>query len=190
MAEGSQQLEWKRVARALATPVTLLVLLAILYFGARWGYRNLTAAVPPAPVASCTPQSVGSVLPSSRVTVNIYNGSTTQGLAANVSRTMKARGFIVEIVDNTEEKVEGTVVVGVSKDDPAVKLVAAQLVGATIKEDGVTDGVIDIMVGSKFAGYTKTPSPWQIEVKDNPCLLPPSETPTPSARTTPGATPS
>lgn len=180
--------EWKRVARMLATPITLLLLLALLYFGARWGYRNVTAPPPPVPIASCTPQSVGSVLSSTMVPVNIFNGSSTQGLASNVSRTMKARGFVVEAVDNTEEKIETTVVVGVSKDDPAVQLVAAQLVGAEIREDGISDGIVDILVGTKFAGYTKTPSPWQIEVTTDPCLLPPTGTPTPEL--TPSATPS
>lgn len=179
--------EWKRVVRLLATPVTLLALLAVLYFGARWGYRNVTAAPPPIPVPSCTPQSVGSILSSERVTVNIFNGSTTQGLASNVSRTMKARGFKVEAVDNTEQKVETTLVVGVSKDDPAVKLVAAQLVGAEIRADGVTDGVVDILVGSKFAGYTKTPSPWQIQVSQDPCLLPATATASPKPSSTPSS---
>lgn len=177
--------EWKRVARLVSTPLTLLLLLTILYFGARWGYRNVTAPPPAVPVASCSPQQVGSILSSTKITVNIYNGSRTQGLASNVSRTMKARGFIVDVVDNTDEKVVATTVVGVSKDDPAVRLVAAQLVGAEIREDGITDGVVDILVGSQFAGYTKTPSPWQIEVTDAPCLPPVTQTPAPSATPTP-----
>ena len=177
--------EWKRVARLVSTPLTLLVLLGILYYGARWGYRNVTAPPPPAAVASCTPQAVGSILSSQKITVNIFNGSSRQGLASNVSRTMKARGFIVKAIDNTDEKIAASTVVGVSKDDPAVKLVAAQLVGAEIREDGISDGVVDILVGSKFAGYTKTPSPWQIEVTDAPCLppVPASPTPTPPAVT-------
>ncbi|MGD8215338.1 LytR C-terminal domain-containing protein [Aestuariimicrobium sp. Y1814] len=180
--------EWRRALRTLGTPITLLLLLALLYFGARWGYRNVTAPPPPIPIPSCTPQAVGSVLSSEKVQVNIFNGSSTQGLASNVSRTMKARGFIVEAVDNTEEKIETTIIVGSSKDDPAVQLVAAQLVGAEIREDGITDGIVDILVGSQFAGYTKTPSPWQIEVSNDPCLPPVTQTPTPSL--TPAATPS
>ena len=180
-----QGIEWKRVVRALATPITLLVLLSFLYYGARWGYRNVTAPPPPAPIVSCTPQAVGTILSSTKVPVNIFNGSRTQGLASNVSRTMKARGFVVESIDNTDEKVELTTVVGVSKNDPAVKLVAAQLVGAVIREDGISDGVVDILVGSKFAGYTKTPSPWQIEVTDAPCLPPATQAPTPAPSATP-----
>jgi ABC-type amino acid transport substrate-binding protein len=50
-------------------------------------------------------------------------------------------------------------------DDPRNTLEA---VAAEIREDGITDGVVDILVGSQFAGYTKTPSPWQIEVTDAP----------------------
>ena len=181
----------KRLARALATPITLLVLLGFLAWGARWGYRNVTAPVPPPPITSCTPTSVGKVLPSSKVTMNIFNGGRTQGLAGKVSTTMKARGFKVQHVDNTEERIEGTVIVGVSKDDPAVKLVAQQFVKPEIREDGISDGIVDVLVGNKFAGWANTKKPWQIQVTEAPCLPPPSETPTPSMPVSvePSATP-
>lgn len=172
-------LNWKKLVRLLVTPVTLLALLAVLYFGARWGYREATAPAEPEAIPSCSPSNVGKVLPSSKVTVNIFNGGSQQGLAGKVSRTMKARGFVVKAVDNTDQTIEQTVIVGASKDDPAVKLVAQQLVKPEIREDGITDGIVDIFVGNKFAGWTKTPKPWQIQVSSPPCLAPSSASPTP-----------
>ena len=174
MAEATN---WKRVTRSLVSPLTLLVLLAILFFGARWGYRNVTAPPLPPPIISCSPSPVGKVLKSSQVTVNIYNGGRQHGLAGKVAKQLKSRGFIVQHVDNTEEKVETTVIIGNSKDDPAVKLVAQQFVKPEIREDGKPDGIVDVLVGNKFAGTSPAKKPFEVAVSEDPCLPPPSASP-------------
>lgn len=170
----------KRLARTLATPITLVVLLVFLAWGARWGYRNATSPPAPPPVVTCSPTAVGKTLKSEMVQVNIYNGGRTHGLGRKVSSMMKARGFQVKHVDNTEERVDHTIIVGASKNDPAVKLVAQQFVKPEIREDQVPDGVVDVLVGNKFAGWTKTAKPWQIQISEAPCLPPPSQSPSES----------
>ena len=169
-------LDWKRIARALTSPLLLLALVALLIWSAKWGYRQVTAPPLPEPIISCSPSPVGTVLKSNQVTINVYNGGRQQGLAGKIARQMKAKGFQVRFVDNTEKKIDHTIIVAASKDDPAAKLVAQQFVKSEIQEDGITDGIVDVMVGNTFAGYQKA-AKTQIKVASDPCLPPPSETP-------------
>ena len=39
----------RQVARVLKTPVTLLVLVALMYFAARWGWDKAREPIPPRP---------------------------------------------------------------------------------------------------------------------------------------------
>ena len=41
-----------RVFRIVRTPITLLILLGVLLYGAWWGYRNIIQPVPKAPAAT------------------------------------------------------------------------------------------------------------------------------------------
>ena len=67
----------RETIRVLKTPVTLLVLLAVLLGGAWWGYKSVIAPPPEPPKDPCVMQSVnGGKLKSSQVTVNVYNGSS------------------------------------------------------------------------------------------------------------------
>lgn len=170
-------MDGRNLARSLVTPITLLLLLAVLAFGGWWGYKHLTAPLPPAPIASCTPQPVGQKLASKKVKVNIYNGGRKRGLASQVANTMKARQFVVDQVDNTEDRVTTTQVIGVTTDDPAVKLVLAQFKNAEAVADGQSDGVVDVKVGTQYGGMNDTKSPWQVDIKGPACVAP---SPTPS----------
>ena len=73
------------VWRWIRTPLTLLVLLGVLGYGAWWGYRTvLTAGNPKGPV-TCVTQSAKVVVPSQ---VNLQRRQSMSGLksAANFSR--------------------------------------------------------------------------------------------------------
>lgn len=169
----------QRYARMLATPVTLLALLAFLVLGARWGYKNVMAPLPPPPLAPCVEQSVGKALSTKQVGVKIYNGGSTHGLATKVAAQMRNAGFTVTKTGNTEVEVNHTQVIGADVNNPEVKLVAGFFKNAQVKADGRADHSVEVLVGNKNTGFTAS-APKQVSV-DGPtvCLPPAVATPEP-----------
>ena len=55
--------------------------------------------------------------------VRIYNGGDRKGLAADVGRSLRGKGFRVTLTTNTVEKVQKTVIVGSDANDPEVLFV-------------------------------------------------------------------
>lgn len=169
----------QRYVRMFGTPITLLVLLGILFFGARWGYKNVITPAPPAPLIPCTQQSVGKALTPQHVSVKIFNGGTKVGLATTVATKMKAAGFKVVKTGNTEVEVSSTQIIGADVNNPEVKLVAGFFKGAEVKADGRADHSVEVLVGNKDTGWNEK-APAAIAV-DTPtvCLPAPIATPTP-----------
>jgi hypothetical protein len=145
-----------RIFRIARTPVTLLILLGILCYGAYWGYTNVLAPVPPPPPTPCVDQTVqGGKLKSSQVTVSVFNGGDRKGLAGDVGRAMRDRGFKVVKTTNTAEKVQQTVIVGADPKAPEVLFVRTFFKGATVRGDKRADHSVDILVGNKYGGFNK-----------------------------------
>lgn len=167
----------QRYVRLFGTPITLLVLIGILIFGARWGYKNVVAPAPPPPLVPCTNQNVGKALKVSQVTVKVYNGGTKAGLASTVAAQLRAVGFNVSKTGNTEVEVNQTQIIGADADNPEVKLVAGFFKGAQVKGDGRVDHSVEVLVGNKVTGFNRS-APTSIQV-DNPtvCLPAPVATP-------------
>ncbi|WP_203567952.1 LytR C-terminal domain-containing protein [Aestuariimicrobium ganziense] len=181
----------RKVLRALVTPLTLAVLLAFLGYGAWWGYRNVMRPIPARPPDPCVTQSVGPKLKSSQVTVNVYNGGYKQGLATTVAKALKAKGFMIKHVDNTDERIKTTVIVGADANNPEVKLVAAHFKNATVRADQRPDHTVDVLVGNTYGGMDAKAAV-EIAVPGNSVCLPspsPTPTPTPATPATPAATP-
>lgn len=167
--------------RAATTPVVLLLLLGLLLFGAWWGYKNVLRPAPGVPPTPCVTQDVGKTLASSSVTVRVYNGGRTTGLAGKVAEAMKARKFIIKSVANTDEQIKTTIVRGGAIDNPEVQLVAKQFRGVTVRADDRTDGTVDVLVGSEYSGMAPK-APTTIEVPGGVVCLPsPSAKPTPAS---------
>ena len=60
-----------RIFRVVRTPITLLILLGVLLYGAWWGYNNIIRPVPEAPEPPCVEQTVSKgQLKSTQVTIN------------------------------------------------------------------------------------------------------------------------
>ncbi|MVA74877.1 LytR family transcriptional regulator [Auraticoccus sp. F435] len=165
--------------RVLRTPLTLLVLLGILAFGAYWGYTNVMKPPPPPPVEPCVPQEVGEQLESSQVSVRVFNGGAERGKAAEVGQALEAAGFVVESVGNTDEPVTVTTVVGVSADDPAVRLTLEHFKKAEARPDNRPDGIVDVLIGSAYAGMHGD-APEAIELETESVCLPASSSPSPA----------
>ncbi|MGI3781169.1 MAG: LytR C-terminal domain-containing protein, partial [Janthinobacterium lividum] len=112
-----------RILRVVRTPVTLVILLAALVYAAYWGYTNVIAPVPPPPPTPCVQQALPKrQLATKQVYVKVFNGGNSRGLAANVGRALRGKGFKVTATSNTIVKVDKTVIVGAGERDPEVLL--------------------------------------------------------------------
>jgi hypothetical protein len=145
-----------RILRVIRTPVTLIILLAVLVWAAWWGYNNVIAPVPAAPPTPCVQQTLSKGrLTTAQVYVKVFNGGDSRGLAANVSRSLRGKGFKVTGTANTIEKIDETVIVGATADDPEVKLAKSFFKDATVRADGRADHSVDVLVGNRYGGFNK-----------------------------------
>jgi LytR cell envelope-related transcriptional attenuator len=169
-----------RIFRAVRTPFTLLVLLGVLCYGAWWGWTNVIREVPPAPRAPCVKQKVPKgQLRSSQVVVSIYNGGDKRGLAGDVGRALRSRGFKVQRTTNTGEKVQRTIIVGASAKNPEVLLVKGFFKESDVRPDKRVDGSVDVLVGNRYGGFNKN-AKTVYTVKSATVCLPAPPTPSPT----------
>ena len=170
MAGPSREQAVKSSWRRWTTPLTLLMLLGLLGWGLWWGWGQLTRPPQIAPPPPCVTQSA-SVLASGQVTVRVYNGGQTAGLAGQITEQLKNKGFVTKSPSNTDEAVAGTIVIGASIDAPAVVLVAGFFPEVELRADGRTDGTVDVLVGDAFAGFNDA-APVEIGVPGGTVCLP------------------
>jgi hypothetical protein len=168
-----------RIFRVVRTPVTLLILFGILLYGAYWGYNNIIKPVPALPPEPCVVQNVpNGQLKSSQVVIRVYNGGDRKGLAADVARSLRGKGFRVTLTTNTVEKIQKTVIVGADMNNPEVKFVKTFFKESVVRSDQRADRTVDVLVGNKYGGFNKkAKTTYQVET-DTVCL--PSQTPSPT----------
>ena len=170
-----------RVFRIVRTPITLLLLLGVLMWGAWWGYNNILAPVPKIPPPPCVEQTLAKgQIKSSQVVVKVYNGGDRRGLAGDVTRALRGKGFKVTKTDNTVEKISKTVIVGANAKNPEVLFVKSFFKDAVVRADPKrNDGTVDVLVGNKYGGFNKNAKTTYTVKARTVCLA--SQTPTPSA---------
>ena len=168
-----------RIFRVVRTPVTLLVLFGVLLYGAWWGYNNIIKPVPSLPPEPCVDQTVPKgQLKANQVVVKVYNGGDRKGLAADVGRSLRTKGFRVILTTNTVEKIQKTVIVGADVNNPEVLFVESFFKEATVRSDQRVDRTVDVLVGNKYGGFNKqAEATYRVETT-TVCL--PSQTPTAS----------
>jgi LytR cell envelope-related transcriptional attenuator len=187
LGQGSDDAEeWRgssavigRIFRIVRTPITLLVLLGVLLYGAWWGYRNIIQPVPKPPPPPCVEQAVPKgELKASQVTVKVYNGGDRRGLAGDIGRSLRRKGFKVPVTTNTGEKIQKTVIVGAGAKNPEVLFVRSFFKKAVVRVDKRTDGSVDVLVGNKYGGFNNDAKATYVVKTKTVCL--PSQTPSPT----------
>ncbi|HJY44818.1 MAG TPA: LytR C-terminal domain-containing protein [Propionibacteriaceae bacterium] len=168
-----------RIFRVVRTPVTLLILFGMLLYGAWWGYNNIIKPIPPLPPEPCVDQVVEKgQLKSAQVVVRVYNGGDRKGLAADVGRSLRGKGFRVVLTTNTVEKIQKTVIVGADGNNPEVLFVKSFFKEAIVRSDKRVDRTVDVLVGNKYGGFNKgARTTYQVDTRTL-CL--PSQSPSPS----------
>jgi hypothetical protein len=133
------------------TPVTMVILLAILAGGGWWGWKSLinSSAAP-----TCTEQKLtNNRLVPKQVVLNVYNGGARAGSAGRVADALKKRGFNINRISNEPkgDKVDVVSLRGAAANDPEVLLIAGQLnQKAQLVADGRTDHTVDLVIGAGF----------------------------------------
>lgn len=158
----------RKAIRVLKTPVTMLALLAILGYGAVWGYKNATADSTGAQT-QCVMTDVGGTLTPDKVTVRVLNGGTQGGHAKTTRSYLQAFDFKVIYYNNSDREVQTTTVVGNAANDPEVQLVAKMFDGAVTEGDGRADHVVDVIVPTKYQEFDNPPRP-SVAVTGPVCL--------------------
>ena len=147
-----------RIFRVVRTPITLLILLGVLLYGAWWGYNNIIRPVPEAPEPPCVVQTLRKgQLKATQVTIKVFNGGDKVGLAGDVGRALRGKGFKVTLTTNTNERIQRTVVVGASEKAPEVLFVKTFFKDAVVRADKgkAVDHSVDVLVGNKYGGFNK-----------------------------------
>ena len=169
-----------RVLRVVRTPLTLLVFLGVLLYAAWWGYNNIIQPVPKQQAAPCVDQTLTKgQLKSSQVTLRVFNGGDRKGLAGDVGRALRDKGFKVLQTRNTVEKIQKTVIVGASAKDPEVLFVQSFLKDSIIRADGRVDHSVDVLVGNRYGGFNKDAKTTYAVKTGTVCLPSPAVTSTP-----------
>jgi hypothetical protein len=151
-------------------------LFGVLLYGAWWGYNNIIKPSPALPPEPCVDQTVTKgQLQASQVVIKVYNGGDRKGLAADVGRSLRNKGFRVVLTDNTVEKIQKTVIVGADENNPEVLFVKSFFKQATIRADRRVDRTVDVLVGNKYGGFNKDAAATYRVQTTTVCL--PSQTP-------------
>ena len=115
----------------------------------------------------------------SQVIVKVYNGGDRRGLAGDVGRALRNKGFKVTVTTTPVEKISKTVIVGADAKNPEVLFVKTFFKDAVVRADKRTDGSVDVLVGNKYGGFNKNAKATYAVKTKTACLA--SQTPTPSA---------
>ena len=118
-----------------------------------WAQRTFDAKPTPTetkPPAPCPPAGAVPVA-AGTITVNVYNGAGTAGLAALTASSLTERGFLVGVTENATSRYTGTARVSFGLAGTAqAYTVAAHIPEAVLFLDGRADATVDVTLGSSF----------------------------------------
>lgn len=146
--------------------ITLSVLVVMLVVGTFVGFKLLTADAPSLAAASdgptCEPRTIksGTKLGAGQITVNIYNASTSSGLATRTLSDLEKHGFRPGQLGNAPKSVKHVGNVVITTDDgssAAVRLVRKQFQGKVKirKPKEKLESGVTVILGKNFKGLKK-----------------------------------
>lgn len=94
-----------------------------------------------------------------KFTLNVYNSTQRQGLAAHTAAQLKLRGFAIGQVTNDPLKANLTIaaqVRGAKSQTAELREVADEVPGAQVQTDGRTDPSVDLVLGAGFTSLAST----------------------------------
>ncbi len=107
----------------------------------------------PTPTPTATDPADRTLVRPSSVTVDVFNGTTTGGLATRAARELAAAGFRVADVSSADNRHAATSLVRYGPDGlAAARTVAAAVPGAQLREDPSLSAHITLVVGAGFNG--------------------------------------
>ncbi len=139
-----------------------------------------TESAPPPPPPPAPGPDVLTVAPQ-EITVNVFNGVGTRGLATAAADALSAQGFVIAEIENQITGATESVVRYPRDQLEAARTVAAAVPGSVLQEGDTAGGFIDLVVGSSFTEVVPV-------VISTPVPPPPqSLSPTPEPAQTPAA---
>jgi len=156
LQESGASIHRRRRRRRAAITLTLVAILLLGTFGWAAAYfQGWVGSRVPKPLASpsCPAVTPVKALTPRAVTVNVYNATNREGLAASVAKLLRTQGFKVAAVENDPLR---TPIAGVGEvrhgpaGAAAATLAAARLSGARIVLDKRTDATVDVVLGNTF----------------------------------------
>jgi len=151
--------------RHLRSGVTMLLLVGLVLGGALFGWKAVNSDSS-ATTSTAAPNAVECGVPPAAVTpaelqVNVYNGTSRNGLAAATAEQVTAQGFVVLGIDNDPkgERITDVAVIRGAENSASAYLLMAYVPGATFTPDGRADGTLDLVVGDLFQAITPPAAP-------------------------------
>lgn len=165
MASYPPEPELSRARYVRRRSLIIIALVALALFFAFWyafSYYRASDTKPSATAkATCSPYDAKVMAPS-KVTVNVYNSTSRNGLAASVSKQLTTRGYVIGKVENDPLnkalKTVGEVRYG-SKGSAQAKLAATTMPkGTKLVKDSRKDTSVDVVLGAGFKALATAPT--------------------------------
>ncbi|CCH75221.1 conserved hypothetical protein [Nostocoides australiense Ben110] len=153
-----------RRVRQIRAAVVLLLALAFLggAFYKAYSYIQEDTSPESAKASDCmTGTAQKPIAKVSDAKVNVYNATSTPGLAAKVAGQLRERGYSVVEIDNDplKKKVKGTGEIRYGTPGvPFARAVRLALNDAKFVNDKRTDSTIDLVIGDKFTELSPPPT--------------------------------
>lgn len=142
------------------TLVTLLLLGTFAYSAAYFRGWIDTKTTAPGPNAACAGTAAAKAVTPRMVSINVYNSTSRDGLAASVAESLQSLGFKVGTVGN-DPLSRSILGIGEIRHGPTGVaggvLAATRLPGAGVVLDERKDDTVDVVLGNKFTRLS-TPS--------------------------------
>lgn len=162
--ESGASIHRRRQRRRAAITLSLVALLmlgtfayAAAYFQGWVGNRATASAVAS---QDCQVVAAAQALKPGAVTINVYNATNRNGLAASVAKLLRTQGFKIADVANDplDGRIDGVGEVRHGRSGAvAATLAAARLSGAKVVRDARTDNTVDLVLGNQFTALRAPP---------------------------------